>query len=94
MLGFHKNETADYVFRENIALTAIGGVAGLLLGKIFHLFVMNCINIDAVAFDVRIDFISYVYSILLTFVFAWFVNRVMSRKLDKISMTESLKSVD
>lgn len=94
VLGFHKNETADYVFRENIALTAIGGVAGLLLGKIFHLFVMNCINIDAVAFDVRIDFISYVYSILLTFVFAWFVNRVMSRKLDKISMTESLKSVD
>lgn len=94
VLGFHKKETADYVFRENIALTGIGGIAGLFLGKIFHLFVMNCINIDAVAFDVRIDFSSYVYSLLLTFVFAWFVNLVMSRKLDKISMTESLKSVD
>ena len=94
VLGFHKNETADYVFRENIALTAIGGFVGLFLGKIFHSFVMSCINIEMVAFDVRINPGSYVYSILLTFLFAWIVNLVMSRKLDKISMTESLKSVD
>lgn len=94
VLGFHKNETADYVFRENIALTAIGGLAGLLLGKVFHTFVMSCINIDMVAFDVRINPSSYLYSILLTFLFAWIVNLVMSRKLDKISMAESLKSVD
>lgn len=94
VLGFHKKETADYVFRENIALTAIGGLLGLLLGKAFHWFVMSCINIDLVAFDVRINWDSYVYSLILTFVFAWFVNQVMSRKLDRISMTESLKSVD
>ena len=55
---------------------------------------MSCINIDMVAFDVRINPSSYLYSILLTFLFAWIVNLVMSRKLDKISMAESLKSVD
>ena len=31
---------------------------------------------------------------LLTLLFAWFVNFVMGRKLERISMTESLKSVD
>lgn len=94
VLGFTKKETASYVFRENIALTAVGGCVGLLLGKIFHLFVMSCINIDMVAFDVRIKPESYLYSIALTFFFAWIINMFMGGKLDKISMTESLKSVD
>jgi len=94
VLGFYRKETATYVFRENIMLTAIGGLVGLLLGKVFHAFVMSCINIDMVAFDVRIKHVSYGYSIILTLFFAWFVNRMMTGKLDKISMTESLKSVD
>jgi putative ABC transport system permease protein len=94
VLGFTKKETAAYVFRENIGLTAIGAFFGLFLGKVFHKFVMSCINIEMVAFDVRIKPVSYVYSVLLTFAFAWIVNLFMQNKLDKISMTESLKSVD
>ncbi len=94
VLGFYKKETSSYVFRENVALTAIGAVIGLFLGKVFHEFVMSCIKIDIVAFDVRINPISYMYSVLLTFLFAWIVNMVMSGKIDSISMTESLKSVD
>lgn len=94
VLGFYKKETATYVFRENLILTAIGAIVGLFLGKVFHAFVMSCINIDMVAFDVRIKGISYVYSILFTFGFAWMVNKFMAGKIDKISMTESLKSVD
>lgn len=94
VLGFYKKETATYVFRENLMLTAIGAVVGLFLGKVFHAFVMSCINIDMVAFDVRIKEISYVYSIIFTFGFAWMVNKFMTGKIDKISMTESLKSVD
>lgn len=94
VLGFCKKETATYVFRENQILTAIGAVVGLILGKVFHSFIMSCINIDMIAFDERVDNTSYLYSFLLTFVFAWFVNCFMSGKIDRISMTESLKSVD
>ena len=50
VLGFYPSETASYVFRENIFLTAIGGGAGLLLGKWLHWFVMEQINIDMVSF--------------------------------------------
>lgn len=94
VLGFYKNETASYIFRENIILTSIGALAGLLVGKVFHAFVMSQIQVDQVAFAVRVLPLSYLFSILLTLVFAFLVNLVMSRKLDKISMTESLKSVD
>ena len=94
VLGFYRNETSTYVFRENLMLTAIGAVVGLLLGKAFHAFVMSCINIDMIAFDVRVNPSSYIYSILFTFGFAWLVNLFMTGKIERISMTESLKSVD
>lgn len=94
VLGFYKKETGAYVFRENMVLTLIGTAAGLLLGHFLHLFVMNEINIDMVAFDIQVRPVSFLYSVILTFAFAWFVNMIMGRKLDGISMTESLKSVD
>lgn len=94
VLGFYKNETAAYVFRENTVLTAIGCAAGLLLGKALHLYVMHKVDIDLMSFDIHIRAVSYLLSVLLTFVFTWVVNRMMSVKLDTINMTESLKSVD
>ena len=94
VLGFYKKETAAYVFRENMVLTGIGTVIGLFLGKVLHAFVIGQIRIDMIAFDVRIKGISYVFSILLTFLFAWVVNLFMSVKIDRVNMAESLKSVD
>ena len=37
---------------------------------------------------------SYLFGIVLTFVFAFVVNLAMQIKLNRISMTESLKSVE
>lgn len=94
VLGFYKKETASYVFRENIVLTAIGAGVGLILGYFLHGFIMGRINVDMVSFDVHIRPVSYLYSIILTFIFNFGVNRVMSVKIDGINMAESLKSVD
>jgi putative ABC transport system permease protein len=94
VLGFFKNETASYVFRENRVLTAIGIVIGLVLGVFLHRFVMAQIHVDMVSFDSYVAPISYVYSIIMTFIFNFLVNRVMAVKLEKINMAESLKSVD
>ena len=94
VLGFYKKETAHYVFRENLVLTFMGAIVGLPLGKWLHFFVMNQINLDMIAFDIHILPVSYIYSVALTFVFAMLINLFMGGKLEKISMTESLKSVD
>lgn len=94
VLGFYKKETSSYVFRENIVLTGIGGIIGLGLGVLLHRFVMSQVKIDMVSFAVQIKPISYVYSLLFTFLFAMVINSVMSVKLEKINMAESLKSVD
>lgn len=94
VLGFYPGETAAYVFRENLALTALGAVCGIPIGIWLHGFVMSNIKIDMVSFDVHINTVSYLYSFLFTFAFAAFVDFVMFFKLARINMAESLKSIE
>ena len=94
VLGFFDREVSAYVFRENVWLTGIGSVVGVVLGKILHGFVITTVEIDICMFGRNVDFSSFVYSILLTFGFSLFVNFVMYFKLKKIDMVDSLKSIE
>lgn len=94
VLGFYRRETSDYIFRENMVLTLFGAIVGIPLGILLHRFVMSKIVIDLVYFPVKISAGGYAASVLLTFGFTVFVNLVMSGKLEKIDMAESLKSVE
>lgn len=94
VLGFYARETADYVFRENLALTGLGALAGLGLGKWLHWFVMDQVKIDMLSFKTMITPWSYLWSLLLTFVFALLVNGLMYFKLENIHMAEALKSIE
>ena len=79
---------------ENMILTAIGSLVGLGLGVMLHSFVIGQIKVDMVSFATIIRPLSYIYSVVLTFIFYFLVNRVMAVKLEQINMAESLKSVD
>lgn len=94
VLGFYNGESSAYVFREVNMLTVLGALLGLALGKLLHAFVMTQIRTDGICFDVRIAWQSYLFSLLLTFVFAVLVRIAMSYKLSRISMSESLKAVE
>ena len=94
VLGFFKKETSAYVLRENLFLTGLGIIVGLILGNMLLHFVMSYLVVDMVCFKERILVRSYLYSIGLTIVFNLLVNIVMENKLEKINMAESLKSVE
>lgn len=94
VLGFYQDETGSYVFRETIALTLIGGILGLVMGKLLHLFIMNEIKVEMVSFKQQIFGISYIISLLATFIITFMVNWMLRKKIDKINMAESLKSVE
>ena len=85
---------AAYVYRENILLTVLGCIFGVGLGIILHRYVILTVEIDLVMFGRNINLSSYIYSILLTFVFSAIVNFVMYFKLKRINMVESLKSIE
>lgn len=94
VLGFYPNETSAYVFRENIFLTGISAFVGLLLGKLLLTFIIDQIQVDLMCFNDQIAPLSYLLAFILTFVFSALVSIAMYRKLDQVSMTESLKSIE
>ncbi|EMS70814.1 ABC transporter permease [Ruminiclostridium cellobioparum] len=94
VLGFYDLEVSEYVFRENIILTLVNISIGLLGGIVLNRFVLETAEIDVVMFGREIYWYSYLMAAVLTVVFAVLVNLVMHYKLKRISMIESLKSVE
>ena len=94
VLGFFDPEVSAYVNRENVLLTLIGTGVGVFLGILLHRFMIKTAEIDMLMFGRTIAPKSYIYSVLLTFVFSALVNGAMFFKLRKIDMVESLKSVE
>lgn len=94
VLGFRDGEVAGYIYRETSLLTILGCAVGLAFGVLMHSFVIQTVEVDMVMFGRTVEPLSFVYSALLTLLFAVIVDLVMYPKLKKIDMVESLKSVD
>ena len=94
VLGFKYTEMNAYVMRESFILAFLGMIAGLILGKFLHLWLMTTIELDIAMFGREIAPKSYVFAIILTIVFSVVANILAGRKLKKIDMVESLKAVE
>lgn len=94
VLGFHAGETGAYVFRENVLLSLMGILVGLPLGVLLHGFVMTQIKVDMVSFKYVIEPISYLLTVLLVLLFTVVTDLILRRKIARIDMAESLKSIE
>lgn len=94
VLGFYDSQVSAYVYRENIVCTVCGIAVGLLLGVALTQYILETVEVDVVRFNRATDVWSFVFSGLLTVLFAVLVNLIMHFKLKKIDMVESLKSVE
>ena len=88
VLGFYRREVSGYIFRETILLSIIG----LAVGVVFHQFVVQTAEVDAVMFGRVVKSMSFVYSAVMSMVFTLLVSLFMQKKLRKIDMVESLKA--
>ena len=94
VLGFYDNETAAYVYRENMLLTVIGAMAGMVMGKWLHRWLIDTIEVEYLIFGRSVHGRSYAYALLLTAVFSLSVNVFSNFTIRNIDMVESLKSVE
>lgn len=94
VLGFYNGEVSAYIYRENVILTLIGIFFGLFLGIPLNIAVIGVVDIDTLTFKTRLEPQSFIIAILFTALMAIMVNLIMHFKLKKISMVESLKSVE
>ncbi len=94
VLGFYNGEVSAYIYRENIFLTVMGIAVGLVLGIPLNIAVVGVVDIDTLTFKTDLEPQSFIIAAVATAVFAVLVNLLMHFKLKKISMVESLKSVE
>lgn len=94
VLGFSRHEIALSLLFETMSLTALGVILGLFLGYPFMLAVLGTNVVELVEYLYSITVISYIISFALTFVVAFIVNLLLTRRIKKVLMVESLKSVE
>lgn len=94
VVGFHDKEVSSYIYRENIILTVFGAVIGLIAGIFLHKLMIHFIVIDTVTYGKSITLISYAIALVATALLSVLVNLLMHRKLKKVGMVESFKSVE
>lgn len=94
VLGFYNREVTMYVYRENVILTLMGIIVGLILGVFMHSFVLDTAEMDQMMFSRMIRLTSYVYASAMTFLFSAIVMAIMHVKLKNVDMIEALKTQD
>lgn len=94
VLGFYNNEVDAYITKENIFLTIIGLAIGLFFGSYLSHFIISTCETENLMFVRQVNFLSYIYSSIITISFTIIVNIVTHFSLKKIDMIESLKGVE
>ena len=79
---------------EILLLTFCGALVGLPAGWALHRFIMQNIRISLVSFHIHVTPLSYALAFAATLLLAVAVCLCLIRKIDRISMAESLKSIE
>lgn len=94
VLGFTPSEVNAYIYRETMLLSMIGALLGMLIGQFLAGFVVTTAEVDQVMFGRDIHAWSFAVAFFLTMGFSVIVTFAMRRKLARVDMVESLKSVE
>ncbi len=94
VLGFFDKEVHLYVNKETLILTALGILLGMPIGKIFGIWLMSILKMPSIHFADTLYPISYLIAGVIALTFAFVVNFITDRSLDKINPVEALKSIE
>ncbi len=91
VLGYKPPEVSGYIYREIFIMAIIGIIIGLPLGILLLWIVMTLLEFGSLA---DIYWYTYLVAIAIVAAFTLIIAGVMIRRINKINMTDSLKSVD
>lgn len=95
VLGYNKNRVNRIVFTENIFITVFSLIIALPLGLCFYEFVFAKMfsTVDQVVPE-ELDISAIILTVVVTLLVTVITNWMLRKKVDKIDMVESLKSVE
>lgn len=94
LLGFYEKELESYVFRENIILTILGTLLGLIIGMGILGIIIQAAEVETIFLVKDINYINLGFSVIVTMGITLITNFMMKRKIKNIDMIDSLKSIE
>lgn len=91
VLGYHNKEVCGYIFREIYIMSFVGALLGLPVGLGFVEFVFGLIDFGTVS---QIKWTTYVFTPLIAMAFSFLSTLLLYKKITKIDMNASLKTVE
>ncbi len=91
VLGYKNNEVSGYIFREVFILSLIGILIGLPLGYYFVNVVLEYVEFGEVG---NITYISWLSTFAISVLASLLVNLLLYRKIVKVDMNASLKTIE
>ena len=94
VLGYQKNKINRIIFVENIILTTFAVIVALPISGYMYRLVVQALSSTNQQIPDRLGFVTIGLAIVLTFVLTIISNLLLRRKVNRIDMIESLKSVE
>ena len=94
VLGYHQREIRSLMLRESSATAFLGVLLGIPPGIALVSIILKTCEFDSMVFVGHVSISSVLISSVITFVFAVFVEWILTRKVRSINMVEALKSVE
>lgn len=94
VLGFPTKKIRWILQQQNIFITGIGTVIGLIAGSKTLVFMMEQIDVDSDFMFAKMSMVPAIIAFMVSFVLSIAVNEIISLKVKDINMVEALKGVE
>lgn len=94
VLGYHKKEIRKLIISENILTTAFSILLSILPGIGFTSLILAVVETETSAYTASVTLPSILLSCAITFLFSYFIQLMLARKVQGIDMVDALKSVE
>lgn len=91
VLGYSQPEVGGYVFREILLISSVGIIIGVPLGFLLLGFVFDYIDFGSIDY---VEWYIWLITAAVSFLSVLFADALLYRKIKKIDMSSSLKTVD
>ncbi|WP_459503464.1 ABC transporter permease [Bacillus sp. C1] len=94
VLGYQKHKINRLIFFENIILTAFAVIVALPISSYVYSFIVKALSSTHQQIPDKLNIFIMLLSIILAFLLTILSNLLLRRKVNKINMIESLKSIE
>lgn len=91
VLGYQDKEVSGYIYREIYIMSAIGAVLGIPVGYIFIDYVFMMIDFGKIS---DINWWTWILAPIITMIFSFLSTLLLYKKIIKVDMNASLKSLE